>query len=370
MRLALLLLMCSTLFASADVAKLSRFARQVAASATAVGVACSAMLCTVGVASAKDVPKYWQGYHWDASQYHVAQLKKLALTGYRGAQQHTAPGGGVELEFILRDSGGDLFEGHPDSASWGYLHTQAVHDGEDWHFPRLHVYLMYDYGVPYPMSYADGQAIKAEISQWGYSYYDFRAHRLANDETEGFVTHHLHLWSLGLLPMFRSSFGLGDLGVVETGSFAQSDLTAWAGDEADFHAVLWHHGSLEFRFRSFWGDLQFDIASDYPLLYYATSKEPPPPIDFGIKVEQLRSLFGDIDLPDAGDGGFTAIWEAVTADIVLTLFSGERREGSLSIALEGSVYRQRIDGEIDGGKSFSQNVRGRRITGKIITLWH
>ena len=97
----------------------------------------------------------------------------------------------------------------------------------------------------------------------------------------------------------------------------------------------------------------------------------PPSVDFGIKVEQLRSILGGIHLNNDNNtvGDFTAIWEAVTADIVWTIFSDNPnrpyKESTINLVIEGSLYRQRLNAKIDGGKTFSQNEIGKSLEIKV-----
>ena len=80
-----------------------------------------------------------------------------------------------------------------DSPSIGYLDIKAKYDDEQVRLPRSQAYLIYSYGLPYYMSYADGHKLRVAISALGYDYYDHRTYELDDAETEGFVAHHVHL---------------------------------------------------------------------------------------------------------------------------------------------------------------------------------
>ena len=139
----------------------------------------------------------------------------------------------------------------------------------------------------------------------------------------------------------------------------------WIDGEPGFGAWLWLHNSLRWRFLSLWEGLRA----------YPKEILPPPSVDFGIKIEQLRSVFGEIRSYDSDnynysydDGNFTAIWEAITADIVWTVFSSnpERpyEEMIINLVFEGSLYRQRINAQI-GSHTFNQNEMGKSVEVKV-----
>ena len=356
--------MCFVLSGSSDAAKLSQLTKRFVERVTAAtqktvtpvkqGVAvaaCGAMLCAFGLQSAHGLGKF----------------------AFTGANRENVQSVGAELEFILLEQsvrGQPPFytEDFTDPYSFGYVDAKVVDDGGTFHFPRVRGYLYYIYGFPPPLSYARGGDLNTEWSYLGYEHRDFRTHGFDNEATEGFVAHYLHLigisnagplWKPGF-PVFKSSIGV-------IGRFEQADLTEWAGDNYNFGAWLWHNASLSWRFLSLWEGLRG----------YPQDISYPPPVDFGIKVEQLRSIFGGIHFdydPDGDftvmpDGDFTAIWEAVTATIVWIIFSDNPnrpfKESTINLVIEGSLYRQRLNAKLGGGKTFSQNEMGKSLEVKI-----
>ena len=303
-------------------------------------------------------PRYWRGYHWDDVYWN--NLKRFAVSG--SLNPHHS---GVEATYILRDTGGDLLGGDTDpSPSLGYLDFKANYDGEQMRLPRLETYLTYSYALPYYMSYADGHKIRGAISSLGYEYYDHSTYELDDAETEGFVAHHIHMFGVHF-PMFGSNFGLGDIGYAKTGGFEQADLEAWAGDDARLSFVFFHRGYLQLRWRSLRA-AYFSATDDHPHVFYEReSADDVLPIDVGIKAEQLRTLFGNIEKKNGEEGDFTAIWESILADVRLQIYSGYARNDGLFLVGEFEAYRQRINAQLEEGGAFSQQASGKRITLKL-----
>ena len=365
MRLVFVLSMCFVLSDSSDAAKLSQFTKRFVERVNAAAqktvtpvkqgvavVVCGAMLCAFGLQSA-------HGLGWNIRDTMVG---KLALTG---ANRENVQSVGGELEFILTELPvmGEWPFYVEDFSDIGYVDTKVVHDGDSWHFPRVRGYLRYAYGFPSPLSYARGGGLNTDWSFLGYEYHDFRTHGFDNQATEGFVVQYLHLMGISNARLWKPGFPVlkSSIGVIGSLLFEQADLTEWAGDGSNFGAWFWHNGSLSWRFLSFWEGLRG----------YPKEISYPPPVDFGIKVEQLRSILGGVYLDNDSevDGDFTAIWEAVTADIVWTIFSDNPnrpyKESTVNLVVEGSLYRQRLNGRIDGGKTFSQNEMGKSLEVKI-----
>ena len=354
MRLFFVLSMCLVLSGSANAVKLSqsaqRYVERVTAAAQKIAtpvkrgaavMICGAMFCAFGLQAAHG-------------------FRKVAITGVSDGDGQSI---GAELELFVKPSDSGL--------GFLYLDTEFVFDGYNiLHLSRARGYLGYAYATP-PLLPSGGRGydLSTELSLLGYEYHDFRKQGFNNRATEGFVAQYLSLaelssgsgfwWRHGF-PVFKGSLG----GLVS--NFEQADLTEWAGDKSDFGAWLWLNTSLNWRFLSLWEALRD-----------ASSSLHPPPVDFGIKVEQLRSLFGWIYLNDnddkwlyyVDDGEFTAIWQAVTADIVWTIFSNKNnmpdKEAVLNLVIEGSLFRQYLNAKLYGGKTFFQDKVGKRLEVKI-----
>ena len=366
MRLVFVLSMCLVLSGSADAVKFSqttkRFAERMTAAAQkmvtpvkqgVIIMACASMFCG-----------YDDMYDREGGWYKFSQG---ALTG---AHRESVNSVGLETEFIVFETRDPFVD------DFGHVDLKVVGDGNSLlHFPHVHFYTYYkNFPPPYPLSYARGKGLRDGWSLTGYERHDFRRHGFDNGATEGFATQYIHLvgmstagtplWRPGF-PVFKTS--LGAFGF----NFRQADLTEWAGEawergleiEHSFYAWFWFHNSLRWRFLSLWEGLGKMLFKNLP----------PPSVDFGIKVEQLRSVLGGIDYWDNNNsygisGDFRAIWEAITADIVWTIYSSNHnrpyREMILNLVFEGSLYRQRINAKV-GGKTFNQNDMGKSVELKI-----
>ena len=398
MRLVFVLSMCLVLSGSADAVKFSqatkRFAERMTAAAQkmatpvkrgmAVVVACATILCGADVhgvgdnrARLEDIP---DGLIYSALMKGMAEdwaesLKGLEQFARGGKFNKFSLAGGkrenvnnvvAEFEFIITrpDKGYDF-----DSLSFGYVdvetafaHLKTATDDFPMYFPRMRFYVSYyDFLPPSPLSSARGEGLRGGWSSGGYERHDFRTHGFDNKATEGFVVQQIHLLgisnapSLGLwrpgFPIFRTSLGM-------LADFKQADLTEWArrlDSSRDFGAWFWLNNSLSWRFLSLWeglGDLK--------------ASSPPPSIDFGIKIEQLRSVLGG-NYTSSKD--FTAIWEAITADLVWTIDSSDNPYSFhevelINLVFELSWYRHRINAEI-GGNTFNQNEAGKSVGVKL-----
>ena len=376
MRLVFVLSMCLVLSGSADAVKFSQATKRIAERMTAAAqkiatpvkqgviiMACASMFCGYDI---YDREEGWFKFNQGAG----------ALAG---AHRESLNSVGLETEFILFENG-DRWD-----YSFGHVDVNVASDGNSLHFPHAHFHAYYTNSPPpYPLSYARGEGLRDGWSLGGYERHDFRTHGFDNGETEGFVAQYLHfvgmstagtpLWRPGF-PVFKTSLGI--LGF----NFRQADLTEWGSKQAElvgqevgvemelepgFGAWLWSHNSLRWRSLSLWEGLRANPKKNLP----------PPSVDFGIKVEQLRSISGGISYSDADDkstlavagGDFTAIWEAITADIVWTIYSSDHdrpyQEWILNLVFEGYWYRQRLNAK-SRGRTFNQNDMGKGVELKI-----
>lgn len=309
---------------------------------------CAAATCLVGL-------KAEAGNLWLASNY-GARMKELSL----GSGSH--PGHGfVAGKAILADNGSSTdFE-----PSVGYLHWLTTLNGDEGRLQELNAYLYYNYFLPDGKTYGQANKQIMTLTVLGLDHYDMRSFELTTrsprllfadhydtrrfefeDDTDGFAVSHLH-WMGFESPFFSTRVGVGDLGLVKTGLFRQADLEAWAGEGADFSYLFFLTNSIGISI----SPMQDGIDGG--------------PLSFVFKIEQMRTLYGDIDFADGADGGFTAIWESAQAEIELTLLSDRYAHNIVKIGADLSVFRQRLDAESDAGKRFSQHKNGGRLSFKI-----
>ena len=249
------------------------------------------------------------------------------------------------LQGVIEGTLGLEYEQRDDIASGGYLHSTLV-GGEDYRrFSELRARIGCLYALP---DYtAAGQHELVALSLGGYDYLDLRSH-----QPDGFVAGHLHLVGVES-PVFGVNIGLGGSydpypASIHVGTFQQEDLEAWAGAEAGF--------SHELFIEAYAG-----LSSAYldPLAFLE-------PLVVSIKIEQARTVYGDVHrLSDGGDGDFTAIWERLSGRVEVPLHEGEHLSVNLDIEL--SLHRQRLNAELEGKGHFSRRTAGKQIA-LLLTL--
>ena len=196
-------------------------------------------------------------------------------------------------------------------------------------------------------SYAHANRREFAITAAGYEFYDKDSYELT-DDTQGFKVEHLY-WQGLESPFLIMKAGVGKL-PFKVGRFEQADLQAWAGKNAEFSYWFYLTNGVGFEFQS---------ESSF--------------LSFGAKILQSRTLGGDIDFADGTDGNFVAIWEILEADAEIS-FSGESDNfhADMRLGLVGSVFRQRINGNIETEEKekFSQRVNGARIRVFVAFYFH
>ena len=326
-------------FSAADASRLSRAITKVSRplqKAVAV-VACSVATCLVSIdAEAENL--------WLDSEY-GPRIKELAL-GSGSSPEH----GFISGKAALMGNNNTPWDAEDNMPMMGYLHGVVTLDGDEARLQQFNTYFIYfnNYGLLRNGTYSEDNLLPA-ASMLGLDHFDFRAFEL-EDNTEGFAVSHLHLMGVEF-PFFLTKIGVGNLGLIETGSFSQADLEQWAGVETDFSYLLFLTNTLGI-------DVQ-------PM----QNAQRPGPIVLSFDIEQMRTLRGDIDFPDGTDGGFTAIRESVRAGIEFILYAGEYGRSELSLGVEASTYRQRIDATAENGKKFSQHKSGRQVQVKLTKYW-
>lgn len=219
-----------------------------------------------------------------------------------------------------------------------YVRGQLFHgtdkDLERQTFPQLETRLLHIYR---PTKFADRHAAMT-LNFIGYDY-----HNLGAYQSDGFTSSHLHWLGMGT-PTFGIDIGVGDLGFVRSGEFQQKHMTEWAGPEADFSHVI---------FLETYANLSSAYFSQLDFLH---------PVIFSIGGEQRRTIFGDIDLLDNTDGDFTAIWERLRAEVeIIHRHEDAPLDTGLSLSIELSLFRQRLNAMRENGRSFSQRTNGHLV---------
>lgn len=348
----LMLLLCMSL--SVQASRLARIAAKVnrpLQKALAV-LACSAATCFVGI-------KAEAGISWLDSDY-GARLKELSL----GSGSHPSHGF-VAGKAILADNGNsNAYE-----PSVGYLHGITTLNGDEARLQQFNAYLYYNYLLPDGRTYGQANKQIMALTVAGLDHYDMRGFELSTrsprlwfadhhatrraeseEDTDGFVVSHLH-WMGIESPFFSSKVGVGDLGLVKTGLFRQADLEAWAGDGADFSYLFFLTNSIGVNINPMENGVDAG------------------PLNLGFKIEQMRTLSGDIDFADGTDGSFTALWESAQAEFEITLFSDRYAYNVVKLGADLAVFRQRIDAESEAGKHFSQHKNGGQFSIAIRKYW-
>ena len=334
-KLLLASLICMSL--SMQAGHLSRIAEKVGRplQKAIVVLVCSATTCLMGLKADAQLRLI------AVDSYHGTRIKELSL-GRNSRSGHSFIDGRV----ILADNGSS--DDHETSV--GYVHGLATLDEDGMRLQELNSYLYYTYILPDGNTYGETSKQMLALTRLGFDHYDMRSFELA-DDTDGFAVSHLH--GIGLeLPILTTRVGVGNLGLVKTGLFEQADLEAWAGDEADFSYLLFLTNSIGLHIRPMRDGVYVG------------------PLGLGFKVEQMRTLRGDIDFTDGTDGGFTAIWESAQAEVEITLLDYNYSKDIWKLGVDLTFFRQRLDAMSDTGKHFSQRKDGRRIRFKLSKYWN
>ena len=327
-KLLLASLVCISL--SLQASRLSRVTEKVSRplqQAVAV-LACAAATCFVGI----------------KAEAYDAKVKELSFgTGYHYYDLFASG------KMLLFDNGGSYYN----EASIGYLHGQAAlwqhRNKDDWGNSRtdsradlriLNAYLLYFYGTPGGKTYSQGGGDVLVLTAVGFDRHDMRGFELG-DDTEAFAVKHLH--GIGFeSPIISSKVGIGDLGLVETGTFQQADLEEWAGDGADFSYLFFLTNSIGGTVRQSSNGSRSHVTR------------------LSFKIEQMRTLSGDIDFADGTDGDFSAIWESFKVEFGLSNKDHYNQRVLHELIIDWSAFRQRLAASA-GGRSFSQNKIGLRV---------
>ena len=351
-KLLLASLMCISL--SMQAGHLSRIAEKVGRplQKAIVVLVCSTTTCLMGFKAEAEL-RVLEGIGVDS--YYGTRLKELSL----GGGSHSGHGF-VDGKVILADNGRN-------EDSVGYLRELVTLDEDGVHLQELNAYLYYDYYLGGGKTYGEADKQMLTSTRLGFDHYDMRSFELA-DDTDGFVVSHLHLIGVEfplsihrykpvfiskskVTPKFSSKVGAGGLGLVKTGIFSQADLEAWAGDEADFSYSFFLTNSIGVYIRPMQDGI--DVGR----------------LGLGFKVEQMRTLRGDIDFTDGTDGSFTAIWESAQAEVEITLLDYNDSDDIWKLGVDLTFFRQLLDAESDAGKHFLQRKNGRRIRFALSKYW-
>ena len=269
--------------------------------------------------------------------------------------QRLAVGGGSKPSFALFAGDLTLADRGGDGAMLGYLHGTTTVDADALHLERFKSYLFYNLSrLPPEQTIMRDQNMLIRSSAIGVDSYDFRSASNSSDGG-GFAVQHVHLFGWENI-LGGSNVGLGDLGFVKLSAFEHEGLEEWAGAGADLSYVFFIEISLQLPIYP-WRDL-----SKLETIPATPSASDALPLFIGVRVETLRTLFGDIDFADGTDGGFDAGRNNFAADIKLRLLNDDSIDGGLNLNTELLFYQMGIDAEADSGRTFKQITNGKRIT--------
>ena len=312
---------------------------------TVAVLVCSASLCLSALNNSANA-KFLRNSHFNPS------MKRLEVGG--GSKPSYAFFAG---ELTLADSGDD-------EIALGYLHGTVTVDRDALHLERFKSYLLYNTfrdpstqeTEPPAQAIINKEAI-IKSSALGFDSYDFRSASNSSDGG-GFAARHLHLFGWENI-LGASNVGLGDLGFVKLSAFEHAGLEEWAGAGADLSYMFFIEISLQLPIYP-WRDL-----SKLETIPAIPSASDALPLFIGVRVEGLRTLFGDIDFVDGTDGSFGAGRNNVAADIKFRLLNDDSIDGGLNLNTELLFYWMGIDAEADSGRTYKQRTNGKRITFKL-----
>ena len=271
-------------------------------------------------------------------------------------------GGGSKPSYAFLAGELTLAESGDDGAVIGYLQGTATVNTDASHLERSKSYLFYNLSRLSPeQTIMRDPDMLIRSSAIGVDSYDFRSSSNSSDEG-GFAAEHFHLlgWEnfLG-----ESNIGLGDIGFVNFSAFKHEGLEEWAGAGADFSYISFVEIVLKLPLYPY-SDL-----GKLKTIPATMSASDDIPLFVGVRVETLRTLFGDIDFADGTDGGFDAGRNNVAVDIKLRLLNDDRIDGGLNLNTELLFYWMGVDAEADSGRTFKQITNGKRFTFKLEKLF-
>lgn len=305
----------------------------------------------------------WLGDYPIMSNWKYQPFKELSIAGSTDNQIIFG------AKAVLGAEGGMMYRRDRSATQFGYLEVELSGDRDNILFPRLRAHLINSNAT---MADHWDSTDDGVISSIGYDYLDFRADDL-NNGVDGFVAQHLHVIGFEF-PVISSSIGLGDIGLVETGSFKQADLDAWAGEGARVSYIFFHDGSLGFKWMPLRKNGPLVKMNGESLRHNDGSVVTAPNGDPGnfvvdFHVKQARTIGGDIDFPDSMDGDFTAIWEELSLQAAQRVWGNSYTDDSqISILVKLRIYRQRINAKDEAGNSFSSRQDGSKALVKLQLL--